>query len=240
MTKSMIASVLALTLSPAVLAANAGGVKVTPLPVTHTFAPLGFDTNDNAEIVIAGYLPNPCWKAPSTKVAVNGKEISIEVTGYSPNDAEPDSPTERMCPQMIVPFLESASLGVLDKGQYKVTVNKKSDASVKIVESTSPAVDDHVYASVTSIERLENTRTVLLKGENPSSCYVFDRIEHVSNGKDTYSVLPIMKQISEICPLKLVPFTYEWNVPKDLTGDQILLHVRSMNGKSANALFVQE
>jgi len=106
-----------------------------------------------------------------------------------------------------------------------------------VVESTSSAVDNFVYANMSHVEVIEGTRKVILKGFNPSDCFEFDRVDYVSNLVDTYSVLPVMRQIRATCPLKMVPFAIEADVPRLVAGDQVLLHVRSMNGKSVNTLF---
>ena len=108
-----------------------------------------------------------------------------------------------MCAQVAMPFLESAQVGVLDRGDYGIVVNPTESNSrtsaIHIVEATSAAIDDNVYANVTAVERVPGTRTVFLKGTNPVNCYDLDQIKYISNGKDTYSVLPILKQVSPTC-----------------------------------------
>jgi hypothetical protein len=213
-------------------AQGAQSAQRVTVPVTQVFAPIGFDSNDSSEIVVAGYLPNLCYKVAHADTAVTGKSVKIEVTALK-SDSE-------LCLQMIIPFLEVATLGVLDKGDYAVTVNPGFGAKtteLPVVESTSSAIDDYVYANVSSIERIHGTRRVLLKGENPSPCYELDGINAVSNGKDAYSVLPVLKQVSPMCPQVLIPFEYEFTVPTDLAVEKLLLHVRVMNGKSVNSLF---
>ena len=84
-----------------------------------------------------------------------------------------------------------------------------------------------------------HNRIVELKGYNPSDCFQFDRVELVSNKEDVYSVLPIMKKVSDFCPMKMVPFSYEVEIPDDLPRKNILLHVRSMDGRSVNHLFAK-
>ena len=37
------------------------------VPVENVYTPRGFDSNDNAEIVITGYLPNLCYQNPTHK-----------------------------------------------------------------------------------------------------------------------------------------------------------------------------
>ena len=205
------------------------------VPVDHVYAPAGFDSNDTAEIVITGFLPNLCHKTPTSKVKRDGNKVEIEISSLYYHESNP------YCPEMIVPFEETVSLGLLDKGKYHITVNGKSQWEIKeklsINESTSASVDDHHYAYVNYIEKEHANDVVELKGYNPSDCFELDRIEYVSNGKDSYSVLPIMKQVRGFCPMKMVPFSYKWKVPSDISARRILLHVRTMDGKSVNSVF---
>jgi hypothetical protein len=140
--------------------------------------------------------------------------------------------------------LTSVDLGILDKGDYKIRVNPKTmfenKTDLSVSESTSPSVDDFTYASVESVDKIAGTRDIVLKGYNPSDCFVLDRVQYVSNGKDTYSVLPIMKQISNFCPMKLVPFNYQSSFPSDLKSKKILLHVRVMDGRSVNSVWTEQ
>ncbi len=109
---------------------------------------------------------------------------------------------------------------------------------MKVTESTSNAVDDFQYAYVNYIDKEEQSfGEVTLKGYNPSDCFELYTIEYVHNGKDTYSVLPKMKQVRSFCPMKMVPFKYKWKVPSDLNKSRVLIHVRTMDGKSVNTIF---
>jgi len=201
--------------------------------VKQVFVPAGFDNNDNAQVIVSGFLPNLCYKAPTAKVSVTGQSIFISVKVLV-------DPTKQQCLQMIVPFLEPVSLGALPAGEYKIFVNPTSSSYVssKInIENVSldQPVDNYVYANVSAIEKVQGTRKVKLKGENPSTCVTLDRVEFQSNKKDTYAVLPIMKKVSDICAQMMVPFEYEAEVPNELKGaEDVLLHVRVMNGKSVN------
>jgi hypothetical protein len=110
---------------------------------------------------------------------------------------------------MVVPFTKSVQLGVLDKGNYDITVNGKSPweqkDKIKVAESTSNAIDEHNYAYVNYIDKEMGANEVALKGYNPSDCFVLDKIDHINNKKDSYSILPKMKQIREFCPMKMIP-----------------------------------
>lgn len=216
--------------------AMAGAIREAAVPVDHIFTPAGFDSNDNVEIVVTGYLPNLCYKAPKSTVEV--KEGKIEVTVKAIKNPLDMS----LCPAMIVPYIEYINVGVLDKGKYKVAVNENSNwekiSSLYIAEATSSAIDEVVYANVDEVVRKSLTnRKVVLKGYNPSDCFELKEIAVLDNGEDTYSILPRMKQIRDFCPKKMIPFTYEFDVPEKLEADKVLLHVRVMDGRSVNAFF---
>lgn len=211
---------------------------IVPVPITHVYTPKGFDTNDMAEVVIRGFLPNLCHKTPTLKASVVNKKINIEATALN------YEPTNPFCPEMIVPFVASVEIGVLDRGNYEVVVNARTpyenDGEMFISEAQSPSVDEHTYAYVDHVQRIKGTRKVRLSGYNPSDCFVFDRVDYVDNGKDVYSVLPKLKQVSPFCPLKMVPFSIVTEVPDRLKEREILLHVRVMHGKSVNSVFYEE
>ncbi|MCO4794609.1 MAG: hypothetical protein KC493_12895 [Bacteriovoracaceae bacterium] len=203
-------------------------------PVDHVYSPKGFDSNDNVEVVVEGHLPNLCWKSPKAEVMISGKNININIKALNYESEN------IFCAEAIVPYLVPVQVGLLDKGNYKVMVNGIEDSSMYISESSSDAVDDHVYANVEYIERNEGSRMVQLKGYNPSECFVFDQIEVSNNGADVYSILPVMEQVSDFCPMKMVPFSIDMEVPNDLESQKVLLHVRAMDGKSVNALFINK
>jgi hypothetical protein len=208
------------------------------VPIKGVYSPFGFDSNDRSEIVITGELPNLCHKFPTSTVKVEGDQINIEITSLY------YEPTDPFCPDMVVPFSEVVSLGVLDKGDYKVVVNGNTEHQVEsklaVSESNSSAMDDYQYALVDYVERVGSTRTVKLKGYNPSDCYRLKEVSYVSNGVNTFSVLPKMERIMSSCPMKMTAFEYLFNVPLELSADKILLHVRKMDGRSVNVIFDQK
>ncbi|MDO9184153.1 MAG: hypothetical protein Q7U04_17195 [Bacteriovorax sp.] len=206
------------------------------VPVDHVFSPAGFDSNDNTEVVITGFLPNLCYKAPRSTVSVKDGKISVSVTAIK------NQVGLGFCADVIVPYIEYVNIGVLDKGKYQIAVNEKSNwekkSNIAITEHSSNSIDEAVYANVSEVAHGdEGTRKVLLKGYNPSDCFQLKEIVVVDNGIDTYSVLPKMKQVKAFCPKKMIPFTYEFEVPEKLESDKVLLHVRVMDGRSVNAFF---
>ena len=215
--------------------ASAKGVKenlsLVQVPVEHAYLPAGFDSNDNVEVVVEGYLPNLCYKSPRTNIEYKGSEIHIELLALK------NETPGYACAEMVVPFVQVAGLGVLDKGDYQIFVNGKNMNKMHVQESTSSAIDDYIYANVEYVETKSGVNHVSIKGHNPSDCFVFDRFEVFDNGRDVYSVLPIMEQVSDFCPMKMVPFSFEFEVPSNLKNNKVLLHVRAMNGDSVNAIF---
>lgn len=206
-----------------------------PVPVKQVFSPAGFDSDDHSEVVVMGFLPNLCYKAPQTKVNIQGKRINVGVSALKV------SRMNTMCAEVIVPFIQVVDLGMLDKGKYDVVVNESTghqkNAKLVVSEAISDATEPEVYANVANVERIAGSNKVVLKGYNPSDCFELRKIEIKDNGVDTYTILPRMKQVREFCPKKEVPFEYEVEVPKRLQADRVLLHVKIMDGKSVNSLF---
>jgi hypothetical protein len=206
------------------------------VPVDHVFTPAGFDSNDNTEVVVTGFLPNLCYQAPKSTVSVVNGKITVSVVATKKINGL------GFCTNIVVPYTEEIKIGVLDKGKYQIAVNEKSNwekkSDISIAEASSSSIDDNVYANVSEVTPdINGSRRVTLKGFNPSDCFELKEITIMDNGTDTYSVLPKMKQVKTFCAKKMMPFTYEFDVPEKLEADKILLHVRVMDGRSVNAFF---
>lgn len=204
-------------------------------PVKNVYSPKGFDSNDSSQIVISGYLPNLCHKSPKATFRVDNDKVFVTVTSLLYSESNP------FCAEVLVPFLKTLDLGKLEKGTYDIIVNGRSIYEEKddlvISDRTLGVIDQYKYPVIDNIEKNYKKRTVTIKGHKPSDCYELDRVEAVSNGEDTYSILPILRQRSDFCPLKLTPFSYEVEVPERIGRSVVLLHVRSMDDNSVNTLF---
>lgn len=226
----------ALVIVPSLSFGAASKSYETNVPVDHVYSPSGFDSNDNAEVAITGYLPNLCYKAPKASVDVKDGKINVSVKAIRNDNAM------GFCANIKVPFVEYIQIGVLDKGNHLLVVNEASKwekrSKLQVAEASSNSIDEVVYANVQQIVRAdENSRTVLLKGYNPSDCFELKEVVVKDNGVDTYSILPKMKQVRASCPMKMIPFTYEVEIPQNLESNKVLLHVRVMDGRSVNAFF---
>lgn len=213
---------------------SAYAASVINAPVKHLYVPEGFDSNDSVEVVVTGTFPNPCYSRNKVDVHVEDDVIDIAVTGIAPDHKLIGS---RACPDMAVPFKEVVTVGNLQGGEYKINVNDGAlKDKVMVKEATSSAVDDHIYAAIEWIEK-KSADQVVLHGWRYSPCLELDRIEVMSNGKDTFSMLPIMKQVSDFCPMKGMPVSFNAKVNlRSLKMNQPLLYVRTMDGKSVNSI----
>lgn len=209
--------------------------EVVTSPVDHLFVPSGFDNNDNVEIVVTGKYPNPCFVRNGSEVEVKDDKVFITVTSLRRDGSD--------CQPMAVPFSESVTVGNLQAGNYEIVVNQSTRNELKenldVAVSRSTGVDDHIYAIVDYVE-LGFTGGLggdaMLMARSPSDCVVFDRVEYLSNNKDTVSILPIMKKVSETCKEKTkrfqIPVKFD---PRALPNKDILLFVRSIEGKSVQS-----
>ncbi len=163
------------------------------------------------------------------QVTIHEDNIDVRVTALMPDQ-------KINCPDMMVPFKEVVSIGNLQGGDYKITVNEKLKDTLTVVESSSNAIDEHLYAAIDNVEKKANGKFVL-HGWRYSNCVEFDKVEVISNNKDTLSVLPIMKQVSDFCPMKMMPVSFEVKLDfRDVKVDEALIHVRTMDGKSFNSI----
>ena len=203
--------------------------EVSLAPVKHLYVPIGFDSNDSVEVVVTGTFPNPCYSRNTVTVDIKGDQIAIEVDAIRRD-------TKAACPEMQVPFKEVVSLGNLQGGTYDLVVNNKLNDSLNVGEASSNSVDDHLYAAIDQVEH-KGGDEYILKGWRYSNCVDLDNVQVVSNGKDTLSVLPVMKQLSRFCPMKGMPVAYEVKLDfATLKTKEPLIHVRTMDGKSYNTV----
>lgn len=203
------------------------------VPVTNLFVPNGFDDNDNTEVVVSGYLPDSCYKAPVATVKNVHDNFVITVSAIYKNDGSP-------CADVAVPFIETVRLGALKAKSYSVSIESatlRKSYSVTVKSATASSVDDFNYAYVTGVRHTPGNRKIMIDGYNVSDCFKLKEVKVESNGVDTYAILPIMEKINEFCPRKMTPISFEAVIPNTINKKEILLHVRSMQGNSVNSLY---
>lgn len=209
---------------------------IVPAPVEHLYLPDGFDSNDTVEVVVTGAFPNACYSRNDVSVKVKNDMIDIRVTAVA---HEKTFPVTR-CPDMSVPFKEVVHIGSLQGGEYTVKVNDRLQDKFSIAESPSHSVDEHIYAAIEWVEH-KGANNYVLHGWRYSNCIDLDKVKVISNNKDTLSILPVMKQLTDFCPMKMMPTQYP--VKLDFSSMKMkspLLHVRTMDGKSVNTVLKLE
>jgi hypothetical protein len=212
---------------------------VVEAPIDHIFIPNGFDNNDHIEVIITGKFPNPCYTRNKYEVKIVNDVIEIDVTSLSMDD-----PAYTKCEPLKIPFTEVVNIGSLQGGDYKVIVNKggeheKKD-TISIGTASSESVDDNIYAMVDYVETGFTggaSGDAVLIAQSPSPCLVLDRVEYLSNSKDTLSVLPIMKRVSSNCPEQRqrleIPIKFD---SSRFSFEKVLLFVRTIEGRSVNTI----
>jgi hypothetical protein len=194
--------------------------------------PKGFDSNDNAEVIITGELPSTCYLRPQGKATLVGEKIQIDLV------AQKVSSDDMICITAVVPYVISVPLGNLDDGNYPISVNEGGpnpiSTNIAVDRANTRSVDNYNYANVTAVVENEN-QSVAIRGIHPSSCMEIERVEIVPNDKnDTLAVLPILKQTQDICDRRIKPFSFDLDLANFKTGT--LLHIRKLDGQAMNYL----
>jgi hypothetical protein len=196
----------------------------------HVFVPNGFDSNDNSEIIVSGWYPNPCHEWSRSIIHKHKNEVNIKLKALVKDGSD------RVCIDMAVPFMESVKMGPMGQGDFQIHVGEK-EASMHISKTDSGSIDDYIYGKVIHVTSADQKLTIEM--EKPSSCLVFDQFKVVYNGHDTCAILPIMKQTSRTCPRDPSVFTQTLNIPGECLekSEKVLFHIRSLEGKSVNYLY---
>lgn len=222
-------------LSLAVSAGAADKPKLVRVPLTAAFIPQGFDSNDKAQVVLEGYFPSACYRLGPIKTSVNESTgtVQVEQWAYFHNV---------MCAQMIVPYQQEVSVGILNQGNYKVQ-DIKSKAMlgtlpIHLAHEAEP--DEFVYASVRDAYILKEgpgPRIARVEGFLSNTCTRIKELRVIEESSTVLTVLPITEKVPGVpCNRVLVPFKEDVALPH-LMGGRHLLHVRSLNGQSVNKLF---
>lgn len=207
------------------------------IPIRKAYIPVGFDSNDRAEVVITGILPDSCYKmGPSRAIVDADKQIvAVEQTAYL---------FEGYCTDMIIPFVQVVQVGMLPKGSFAVTdiSNGKYLGALPVLEGSNPGIDDFHYLPVTNAHIQESTGsprfTLVMTGNFADRCTRFKRAD-VHYHADVIVVQPIVERLTESnrdCSETKVRYTISVPIKDGIKGTH-LLHVRSMGGQSFNTLF---
>lgn len=210
--------------------------QVVPISLTASYIPQGFDSNDNAELVIEGALSNTCYKVGPQDVRVDKKAGVIKIRQMAYKYAG-------ICLEMLVPFHQVVNLGILDsKTEYQVVdgVGGQTLGTLPIRPATSASADDYLYAHVSEAvvtHRTDGSSTAAIAGNFTNSCMKITEIKVIPESKNVLTVLPIA-ELGDMgnCHVGSYPFKRTVNLPAVADG-RYLLHVRSVSGQAVNTLF---
>ena len=216
-------------------------------PTEKVFVPVGFDSNDNVEVIVHGHFPNTCYKiGPATATIDYGTNtVFVEASAFVYSAAV-------QCAQMLIPFTESVNLGPVRPGTYRVVVKDRDTAETTeliVGEATTESADDFLYAPVdqASVSTLaDGSRTLTLEGRYPYmfvGCMVMDEVRIKKTPGNVLVVQPITKLVdgSECKPQNATKaFTITTPISATLTNGEYLVHVRVLSGKSVNQLATLE
>lgn len=201
------------------------------------FAPNGFDSNDEVVVVLDGYLPNSCYRLTQADVSIDETAFEIEISQMARRFPGP-------CIVPLVPFTTVIEVGMLREGTYTVISNngrlRTTMTVAKATTSGSYGPDDFLYAPVDYVSVAEDTAgnyAATISGRLTNSCMEFDQVKVIHNDR-VIELLPILKDMSdENCVGEDRPYSRTVMLPKHLKTGRNLVHVRSLNGSSKNAVF---
>ena len=217
--------------------------ELVSVPLTKAYVPIGFDDNDNIQVVVAGILPNLCYKVgrteflpPNANGAIAFKQQAYRYKGF--------------CLPVAAPFFAVVDLGILkptaEKGPGYVLLDS-SDPTGKttllghlpVEVAKTESADEFPYAPVddAQIEAKDDSGYVLkLRGVYPNRCMKIVAEPIVRYFQGIIVVQPVVA-IDE-GPCRPAPERFQRVVPlkPGLKGAH-LIHIRTMNGQSINKVF---
>jgi hypothetical protein len=199
----------------------------------HTFAPPGFDDNDNAQVILEGRYISSCFRNGVPEATVDYAKHQIYVrtrTLYYQSS---------WCVRVFVPYTVEVNLGVLPAGVYGVNVMDTQGqwhpaARLPIAAARSPSPDDFLYAPVTDAS-IEDGDVLHLRGRYTNDCMSIDDATLLYRAQNIIEVLPKMKLAQRGCRDVMVPFETTVKLNSPYRG-KTLIYIRTMNGQAVNRL----
>lgn len=204
--------------------------------VKSVYVPNGFDDNDEVQLMVEGTLPNTCYRISKTESTYDDATKTVTIKQWARK-------FRASCLEIAVPFSLEVDLGQLPYGEFTVAARGAAPEKLVVAEASSAGPDEYLYAPIESITISGGdgaTRRGTLEGRFVSSCMRLKEVRVIDSGK-TVEVLPIAEMAEgEDCVSGETPFTQDFDLPAELTPGRHLLHVRSLNGKALNQMFVIE
>ena len=254
----VLSSVLVLAQCP--VAGAQVSTEVVEVPLIKAFVPQqGFDDNDpNVHAVLAGYLPNACYRLTQAVVERNDAGVPVRVRQMAEFSRDGICAESGALPphlNELVPFTTEVSLGDarsgrLPAGSYSIAYSYRDrDSEVRDVSraftverALRPTVDNMQYAAVSTAA----VPSLAVAGESivasivatlTSSCSELTDNVIINRVDDVVVALPTIRvRDSLLCTFMLRDVAR--SVPIGSFGEGVyLLHVRSKNGHAVNRVF---
>lgn len=218
--------------------------------IRNVFAPsVGYDDNDQIEVVVDGVLPNGCYQLEKTVVAKSGaRELFFKQFATRKPIAACAVSDEQLPAYLKLPqnYTLPITLGHLKAGTYRLAFAHDSGQRVEAKMAVEPAqnknIDNTLYAPVTGVFVPEivyedESVEVGLTGVFGSFCLDFLSAPKIKYLGQTIVILPEMKtDETSDCRTAPRPLTRVVSLGK-LTPGRYLIHVRSTTGKAVLRAF---
>lgn len=227
------------------LSAFAEGEQLVAAPTQKVFIPVGFDNNDNVEVILSGNFENSCYKTGPAQVKVDAQSKTITLfpqAYFYPRG---------FCSDVLVSYTQVVSLGTLPEGDYTVRIGNRdhlAPAKLNVKPRITESPDDFLYAPVdtVSIEKNQDTQqpTLVLSGTYPATpqgCTVLEKVLVNKTGSNVLVVQPILTVYlsdTECNAARDGSNEFKKSIPltQTLPRGPFLIHVRVLNGSSINKL----
>jgi hypothetical protein len=197
-----------------------------------TFAPHGFDDNDQIQVVIEGHLDNDCYRLSTPDIVIDDTTHQVRIQPRA-------SYFQWLCLEVQVPWTQVVQVGSLSAGSWNIKVGSSGESATMDVKSASAlSPDDHVYAPVDTlfVDVQGGAATATIRGHFSTRCAEIEDMIVTDSGK-TIEVQPIMTAGSaRNCQRVETPFERQISLPQKSPG-RYLVHVRSLNGSALNHVY---
>ena len=204
--------------------------------VQHVFVPVGFDDNDNVQVVLDGVLWNSCMVVADPAIDYRLEDGIVAIQPRAMNDGSVCRPREDAVAQTV-------DLGILPFGDFDILLPDGNSFPLLVAESDNAGPDDHLFGLVdyawpsTYLDRDGNLALrVELDGYLSDTCQRWDEIE-VDFKNGVYVVQPKLYLVDGPCVEVMQEFDVFAELPLPPDAGRYLLHVRSYDGKSLNKVF---
>lgn len=240
--KALIASVTCLLSAAPALAQ--GTPDIVRAPVSSLFVPLGFDSNDNVEITLHGHFSDSCYKVGPSTATVDYSTMTVTL------DARAYHYAGSFCAQLIAPYIQPVTLGLVREGTYTVVVKDAPQVPPEqliVARSRTADPDDFNYAPVEAANVLvdeQGDQIVRLEGTWPLTyvgCMIMKEVRISKTPGNVLLVLPIAEFADgDACEAQreTLRFQIDTKLSSPLEAGDHLIHGRSLNGNSINRLVV--